>query len=121
MKIQQQLKGSTVGGKKKILKALQPLILLLSLVWGLLPGMFSNAASLPPALGIYLVFISYTELPSCCCNLLMAAGFLAKVASKMDLMVCVYAHRTFSGEEILIILCYRQDIFSKCFSHLLDA
>lgn len=84
------------GEKKKPLKALQSLILLLlSLVWGLLPGMFLNAVSLPPALSIYLVFISHTELPSCCCNLLTAAGFLVKMASKMDLMVCVGTQNLF--------------------------
>lgn len=95
-KIQQQLKGRTVGGKTTKLKALQSLILLLlSLVWGLLPGMFLNAVYLPPVLSIYLVFISYTELPSCCCNLLIAAGFLVKMASKMDLMVCICTQNLF--------------------------
>lgn len=81
-------KGEQWGEKKKILKALQSLILLL-------PGMFFNAVSLPPALSIYLVFISSTELPSCCCNLLFAAGFLVKMASKVALMVCMCTQNLF--------------------------
>lgn len=60
-KIQQQVKGRTVGEKTTKLKALQSLILLLlSLVWGLLPGMFLNAVSLLLLL-VFILCLSVTQ------------------------------------------------------------